>query len=172
MKTIQQLIPLCALLALAAGCGRNPEPPAPSAPTAPAPDRGGKPTAPVDVQLSSSRRSGQVDVIFSVRATGDTPNGLVHFVVPPGIRIVKGKPQVELGALHAGDTRRLELTLEVPARGTFRVTAGVDVQMSPGIKLHKSALVALGEAVVPREDPVVRLPEGQSVRTGQAGKAN
>jgi hypothetical protein len=106
----------------------------------------GKTSAPVKVTLTSSARSGTVVLTLTVEALADIPRGIGRIIVPREAKLVKGTPEVDFGAVPRGETREIQVTLDVPAATRAQVFAGVDCHITSGIHLHQEAKpIPLGE---------------------------
>jgi hypothetical protein len=104
-------------------------------------------SAPVQVTLTSSAKSGTVVVTLSVQPKTDIPRGVARIVVPAGVKLVSGQAQMDLGPLKSGVAAQHQVTLEVPSTGQFQIFAGVDCHISSGIRLHKAAeALVLGQS--------------------------
>ena len=103
-------------------------------------------SAPVDVSLTASARSGTVILTLSLKAETDIPHAVARFVLPREVKLVNGQPEIDIPLLRRGVVSQLQVTVEVPAKGQFTIYAGVDCPISSGILLHKSAPeVVLGQ---------------------------
>ena len=150
-------------LALSLGCSRSAAPgdvaPAPAsestspvqvaAPSpAPAAHPGapqGKLHAPAEVHLTTSGTRGQVQATLTLRATADIPRCVGRFVVPAGVTVTAGDQEKDWGPVASGEQKQLQLTLLVPAQGSFVLAGGMDLYLSSGIRLHQGDAVQLGQ---------------------------
>lgn len=98
-----------------------------------------KVSAPVDVTLTASAKSGTVVITLSLKAKADIPRGVGRIVLPEGVKLVSGQTKLELGALKRGGVSKHEVTVEVPSTGQYRIFAGVDCHITSGILMHKGA---------------------------------
>jgi hypothetical protein len=126
-----------------------------------------KPQAPVDLQLRSTGNTGKITVTLEVKAQGEIKDGRVRFVIPSGITLTQGEKEVALGQIRAGETRQVSVSLDVPAKGSFRLEAGFDAQVSDAIKLHKGKAIDLGGDAPADPTKVTKLPGGGGIRTGK-----
>ena len=67
------------------------------------------------------------------------------FVVPAGISVVSGEREKDWGPVANGEQKQLQLTLLVPAQGSFVLAGGMDLYLSSGIRLHQGDAVQLGQ---------------------------
>lgn len=127
------------LVAPAAGAATSAEPTAPTdAPQI-------KLSAPAEVHLTTSGTSGQVQATLSMRATADIPRCVGRFVVPAGVTVTAGDREKDWGPVASGEQKQLQLTLLVPAQGTFVLAGGMDLYLSSGVRLHQGDAVQLGQ---------------------------
>lgn len=126
--------------------------------------------APVDLELTAvSSAEGLVTATMRVRALVDVPSAVCRVVIPQGSSIKEGQAETDLGAMAAGEQRQVMVVLSLPVSGASTLAAGVDVQMASGVKLNVSRTVALGGGEAPAAPTrVVKLPDGETVRMGQA----
>ncbi len=129
-----------------------------------APDPAEKTYAPVDLRLASSARSGVAEVVLTVTPRVDVPNARARLVLPEGVALVSGAPEVELGPLAKGARASLAVRVQIPLQGAFTLAGGVEVELSPARKLARSMVLEVGEASKPTAPSVIQLPEGGSVR--------
>ncbi|MDP6947300.1 MAG: hypothetical protein QF464_24340, partial [Myxococcota bacterium] len=61
----------------------------------------------------------------------------------------------------------LTVTVGAPDSGSHVLGAGVDVFMTPGMKLHKGATVRIGPDARVEPTKVVRMPDGTGVRVSK-----
>jgi hypothetical protein len=98
-----------------------------------------KPEVPVDVSLTSSTESGTVHITLNLTAKADIPRAVGKIVLPPAVKLIHGETRLDLGALKNGESRQLQVIVQVPAHGRFEIFAAVDCHISSGILMHKSA---------------------------------
>ena len=101
--------------------------------------------APAVVHLTTSGTRGQVQATLTMRATADIPRCVGRFVVPAGISVVSGEREKDWGPVANGEQKQLQLTLLVPAQGSFVLAGGMDLYLSSGIRLHQGDAVQLGQ---------------------------
>jgi hypothetical protein len=160
---------LLGALLFATACATGEDAPAPASVP---PDHGGKLTAPITPTLTASARTGRVVARFELRADSDLPHAVARFVVLAGVKLVAGGTTFDLGRVAKGETRSVEVTLQVPSTGSYQLAAGADVFMTPTLKLHRGAVTQLGSAPpVKRGSEVKQLPEGNTARVGEAQRA-
>ncbi len=171
--TMNTSLPLVALaLALGVGCSStqpSSEPAAPAAaPATAAPaattDHDSKTAAPVDMSLVVSGKTGRVTATLELRSRADLKGGAARFVLPSGVTFVSGDREIDLGAIKNGESRKIQIVIDVPERGSFLLAAGVDAQISQGIKLNKSQTAQLGGDIPADGSTVVRTPSGGGLR--------
>lgn len=141
--------------------------PATAEPAVPA-AKGNKTTAPVDVDLRTDATADGTRLTLTVKARADIPRAVARFVVPADVTVLDGKTEHELGALGDGQSRTFEITVAAPAQGSHRIAAGLDVHLTPGVKLYKGATVMLGTPVPATEGTRMPLPEGGALRVDDA----
>lgn len=126
-------------------------------------------TAPVELTLTVSAKVGDVDATIDLKALKDIPEAVARFVLPAGVSLRTGDLETKLGALKAGDTRRLTLAITVPNSGSFMLAAGVDAVMSAAVRLNKSATVYVGPDAGNRGVPNrrLKLPDGSDLNIGK-----
>jgi hypothetical protein len=144
-------------LALSLACSRSAAPGdatiAPAPPSASAPRvQAAAPTAlqtklnaPAEVHLTTSGSRGEVQATLTMRATANIPRCVGRFVVPTGVTVTAGDREKDWGPVASGEQRQLQLTLLVPAQGSFVLAAGMDLYLSSGIRLHQGDAVQLGQ---------------------------
>lgn len=141
----------------------------PAEPEAAAPPaKGNKTMAPVDVDLRTDATADRTRLTLTVTARADIPRAVARFVVPADVTVLDGKTEHELGALGDGQSRTLEITVAVPAQGSHRIAAGLDVHLTRGVKLYKGATVQLGTPAPATEGMRMPLPEGGALRVDDA----
>jgi hypothetical protein len=96
-------------------------------------------SAPVEVTLNSSAKSGTVVITLGLKAGADIPRAVSRIVLPPGLKLVSGQTEINIPFLKRGAARDHRVTVAVPSTGEFTIFAGVDCHISSGIVLHKSA---------------------------------
>jgi len=119
-----------------------------AAPNTAAPSGGApkaKLNAPAEVHITTSGTRGQVQATLSMRATADIPRCVGRFVVPTGVTVVSGEREKDWGPVANGEQKQLQLTLLVPAQGSFVLAGGMDLYLSSGIRLHQGDAVQLGQ---------------------------
>ncbi|MEZ4266606.1 MAG: hypothetical protein R3F39_09530 [Myxococcota bacterium] len=122
--------------------------------------------APVELKLTTSASSGQVEVVLSVTALADLPNALARIVLPEGVTLLSAEAQSQLGAIAKGQTASFSARAMIPADGAYTLAGGVEVKVSEGVQLAKSAVVQVGAAHQAAPAKIIALPEGGSVRLG------
>lgn len=127
------------------------------------PPQSGKTGAPVVLALASSAPFGEADVTLSVRAGADIPRAVARFVLPPGVMLVAGALEQELGSLARDELRAVVIRVQIPARGRFMLAAGVDCHLGERMKLHGSITTTVG---APEVGPTVpeRVDQREPVR--------
>jgi len=111
-------------------------------------------SAPAQVSLTSSAKSGTVVVTLNITPQADIPRGVARIVLPAGVQLVSGQVQGELGALKKGVAIQHQVTVEIPSTGQFQIFAGVDLHITSGIRLHKAAQVlVLGQSSPAQDTP-------------------
>jgi len=122
--------------------------------------------APVDLEVTTSRADGVVHVSLQVRARAALPSAMVRFVLLEGVKPVAGALETLLGPLSKGESRRVAITLGLPAAA---LAAGVDVVYGPARKLHKGMVVTLnGEQPRASTPSILILPSGEKLRVAPA----
>ena len=157
MKTVIQTLGLVALTALGTvviGCSTPQGDASPNPPRragnkeifrSSAVAKEAKITAPVQLSFTaapsapSATSAAPVVLTLTVRALTDIPSGVARVVLPSGVTLISGQPEVEFGALPKGAERQFTLTVDAPASGQSQIFAGVDCHISSGIQLHKEA---------------------------------
>jgi hypothetical protein len=115
-----------------------------------------KVSAPVRVALTSSAKSGTAVITLSVQPLSDVARGVSRIVLPPGLKLLSGQTQIELGALKSGVASQHQVTVEIPSTGQFQVFAGVDCHITSGIRLHKAAEALVLGQPSPAQDTLDR----------------
>ncbi len=169
LPTAAKLWPLLGLFCLLSACASQ-EPPQ-NAPMAHAPAKHthaqGKTQAPVSLRLTlQEQQPGQTVATFLVTATQDYSSATARFVPPANSQILQGKVEVPLGAMKSGQSTTLTLTLQHKGQTLGAVIAGVDVQVSPGVQLHKSVSSPSTNTPPKGTGTVKTMPNGKGARIG------
>ena len=108
--------------------------------------------APVQLTLTASDKAGVVEAQLAIEATADLPRAIVHFKLPAGMNLVAGEIDQELGPMTRGERKQVAIQVRVAPRGQHELAAGVDVVIGDGMKLHRSATIALGRPLPSTRD--------------------
>jgi hypothetical protein len=122
--------------------------------------------APVELTLTASATSGQAEVVLSVTAMAALPNARARIVLPEGVTLLSADAERELGAMAKGQTATFSARVMIPAGAAYTLAGGVEVKVSAGVQLAKSAVLEVGGAHDAPPAKVLELPEGGSVRLG------
>lgn len=101
-------------------------------------------TAPAEIHLTQTGPLETMDLLLDFRISRDAPDVKARFVVPPEVEVLQGELERDFGPLSAGQGGKLQLEVRVPSTGSYVLAAGVDLQISSGVRLHKSAAVKVG----------------------------
>lgn len=119
-----------------------------------------KPRAPLELDLTVDAPTGPAEVTLAIRATARVPRATARFVLPDGVHLVDGKPEQELGALAAGEERRVTIRVGIAADIVANIAAGVDCHLTDTVVLHAGRVVAIGSRTPDPGDPGRVTPDG------------